>query len=212
MPAQQEERLTAAQPGLNRFQWDLRYPDAAEVKGIFHSGFSATQPVGPEVVPGTYYVTLTYGGKTQKQPLVVKLDPRLNTTQAALQQRFDLLMRVQNAINGLDTTINHAIETRDALQKAVESGKATAQQRAALDKLNHDIDDLVDLRIQSGEGALVYPPRLRAWLSAITGQVDMAFVAPTPAMVQVGNGYVKDAAAGVARLEADMGAARGMVP
>src|SRR6185312_1511405 len=110
--AQQEARLTAVEPGMNRFQWNLRYPDAAEVKGIFHSGFSASQPVGPEVVPGTYYVTLTYGGTTQKQPLVVKLDPRLTTTQAALQQRFDLLMRVHNAVNGLDTTLNKAIETR----------------------------------------------------------------------------------------------------
>ncbi len=211
-PAQQEERLTAVEPGMNRFQWDLRYPDAAEVKGLYHSGFSASQPVGPEIVPGTYYVTLTYGGKTQKQPLVVKLDPRLTTTQAALQQRFDLLMRIHNSVNALDTTLNHAIDTRDALQKSVASGSANAQQRAALDKLNHDIDDLVDLRIQSGEGALVYPPRLRAWLSAITGQVDMAFVAPTPAMVQVGNGYVRDAAAGIARLQTDMAAARGMVP
>ena len=88
-PAQQEERLTAMEPGMNRFQWDLRYPDAAEVKGIFHSGFSASQPTGPEVVPGTYYVTLTYGGTAHKQPLVVKLDPRLQTTQVALRERFD---------------------------------------------------------------------------------------------------------------------------
>ena len=117
---------------MNRFQWNLRYPDAAEVNGIFHSGFSASQPVGPQIVPGTYYVTLAYGGATQKQPLVVKLDPRLTTTQAALQQRFDLLMRVHDAVNGLDTTLNKAIATRDTLQKKVAGGSATARQRAAL--------------------------------------------------------------------------------
>ena len=211
-PGQQEERLTAVEPGMNRFQWDLRYPDAVEVKGIFHSGFSATQPVGPEVVPGTYYVTLAYGGTTQKQPLVVKLDPRLQTTQAELQQRFDLLMRVHDAVNRLDTTLNRAIDRRDALEKSVAGGGGNAQSRAALDKLNHDIEELVDLRIQSGEGALVYPPRLRSWLSAITGQIEMAFVPPTPAMVQVANGYIRDAAAGVTRLESDMAASRGVVP
>ena len=70
----------------------------------------------------------------------------------------------------------------------------------------------MDLRIQSGEGALVYPPRLRSWLSAITGQIEMAFVPPTPAMVQVANGYIRDAAAGVTRLESDMAASRGVVP
>ena len=75
---------------------------------------------------------------------------------------------------------------------------------AAEQKLTSDIDDLVDLRIQSSEGALVYPGRLRAWLSAISGQVSMALVPPTPAMIQVADGYIQQAAAGVARLKADM--------
>ena len=209
--AQQQARLTTAAPGMNRFQWDLRYPDAVEVKGIFHSGFSASQPVGPEVVPGTYDVTLTYGGTTQKQPFVVKLDPRLQTTQAQLQQRFDVLERIHDALNRLDTNLNDAIDTRDSLQKAIGSSAGNDQARAALDKLNRDIDDLVDLRIQSSEGALVYPGRLRSWLSAITNQVEMAFVAPTPAMVQVANGYIHDAGAAVARLRSDVAAARATV-
>jgi hypothetical protein len=115
-------------------------------------------------------------------------------------------------VNGLDTSLNDAIATRDALEKSVASGSANTQSRAQLDKLNHDIDDLVDLRIQSSEGALVYPDRLRSWLSAITGQVEMAFVAPTPAMMLVANGYIRDAGAGVARLQADVAAARGVVP
>jgi hypothetical protein len=81
---------------MNRFQWDLTYPDAVDVKGIFNSGFAAAVPVGPEVVPGTYYVTLTYGQTTQKQPFVVKLEPQLQTTQAELQQRFNFANKVLN--------------------------------------------------------------------------------------------------------------------
>ena len=206
-------RQEAAEPGMNRFQWDMRYPDATEVKGLYHSGFSASNPIGPEVVPGTYNVTLTYGGTTQKQPFVIKLDPRLQTSQAALQQRFALLMRLHDAVNSLDTTLNRAIDARDSLQKAAADGRATdAHSRTALSNLNRDIDNLVDLRIQSSEGALVYPPRLRAWLSAITGQVEMAIVPPTPAMVQVGNGYIREAGAGVAKLQADIAATRSVVP
>jgi photosystem II stability/assembly factor-like uncharacterized protein len=201
---QREERATAVAPGMNRFQWDLRYPDAADVKGIFNSGFSAAEPVGPEVVPGSYYVTLTYNGTTQKQQFVVELDPRLKTTQAELQQRFDLLMRLHDAVNRLDTNLNQAIEARDALQKAGAKG---GQAQKALDDLNRDIDGLVDLKIQSGEGALVYPGRLRSWLTSIASQVDMAFVPPTPAMVQVADGYIQDAGAGVSRLQSDVAAA-----
>ena len=190
-------RAARLRAGMNRYQWNMRYPDAVEVKGLYHSGFSASEPVGPEVVPGTYTVTLSYGGAEQKQPLVIQLDPNLHTTQAELQQRFELLMRIHDAINRLDTTLNQAIDARDALAK---SGSNSAAEQ----KLTSDIDDLVDLRIQSSEGALVYPGRLRAWLSAISGQVSMALVPPTPAMIEVANGYIQQAGAGVAKLKADM--------
>ncbi|MGH7689792.1 MAG: WD40/YVTN/BNR-like repeat-containing protein, partial [Gemmatimonadaceae bacterium] len=210
--AQAEARLTAIEPGMNRFQWDLRYPDAVDVKGIFNSGFSAGPTTGPEVVPGTYHVTLTSGSTTQTQSFVVKLDPRLNTTQAELQQRFALLMRIHGTLARFDSTLNQAIDARSALEKAVAQGTMSgAQVQSALDDLNRDIDDLVDLKIQSGEGALVYPGRLRSWLTAISTQVELAFVAPTPAMAQVANGYIHDAGTGVARLEADLTAAHKLV-
>ncbi|MDE3154867.1 MAG: glycosyl hydrolase [Acidobacteriota bacterium] len=208
-PARKPAKL---HPGMNSFQWDLRYPTATDVKGIFNSGFSAAVPVGPEVVPGTYDAVLTYGSTTLKQPFEVKLDPRLDTTQAQLQQRFDLLMQIHDAINTLSTTLNEAIDTRDALDKAVAGKSVTASAaQPALAALNREIDDLVDLKIQSGEGALVYPPRLRSWLSAIDNQVSMAFVAPTPAMVEVANGYLGMEKTGVERLKTDIAHAKALM-
>ncbi|HKF50675.1 MAG TPA: hypothetical protein VKB26_00055 [Candidatus Acidoferrales bacterium] len=205
---QREERATEIEPGMNHFQWDLTYPDAVDVKGIFNSGFAAAVPVGPEIVPGTYNVMLTYGDAEQKQSFVVKLDPQLQTTQSGLQQRFDLLMRIHEALNHLDTGLNQAIDARDALQKVVAGKSASGDQaQSALDRLDHDIDDLVDLKIQSSEGALVYPGRLRAWLTSIASQVSTGIAPPTPAMVQVADGYISDAGAGVARLQADLAAA-----
>ena len=198
--------------GMNRFQWNLRYPDAGDVKGIFHSGFAAAKPVGPEVVPGTYYAVLTYGKTAHKQPFVVKLDPRLGTTQAELQQRFDLLMQIHDALKGLNTALNQAIDAKNSLDKAI-AGKDVPAQAAqqALAGLDRDIDGLVDLRIQSEEGALVYPPRLRAWLTSIASQVDTAFVAPTPAMQQVAAMYIDQAHTGVARLKSDVASAKAVL-
>ncbi len=198
--------------GMNRFQWNLRYPDAVEVKGVFHSGFAAAKPVGPKVVPGTYYAVLSYGKTTRKQPFVVKLDPRLGTSQAELQQQFHLLMQIHDALNGLDTALNQAIAVRSSLERAVAKKKDSAPAaRQALAGLDRDIDGLVDLRIQSGEGALVYPPRLRAWLTSIASQVGMALVAPTPAMQQVAASYIAQAHAGVARLESDVASANAVL-
>ncbi|HEY1888890.1 MAG TPA: hypothetical protein VGG63_00685 [Steroidobacteraceae bacterium] len=202
---QRNERATEVKPGMNRFQWDLRYSDAEDVQGIYNSFFAAAPPAGPEVVPGTYQVTLTYGDARESQPLVVKLDPTIRTSQAQLQQRLDLLMRLHQAVDRLDSNLNQAIDSRSAIEKAVADKSVSAgAAQPALKRLNRDIDGLVDLKIQSGEGALVYPPRLRAWLTLIAGQIGTGFVPPTPAMTQVADGYINDAAAGVTRLQSDV--------
>ncbi len=209
---QRQELATVVKAGMNRFQWNLAYPDAVDVKGIYNSPFAAAAPAGPEVVPGTYYATLSYGDATQKQSFRVKLNPTLQTMQAGLQQRFDLLMRLHAAVNRLDVNLNQAIDARTALQKAVADKSVSAgTARPVLSRLSRDIDGQVDLKIQSSEGALVYPPRLREWLTLTAGQVSTAFVAPTPAMVQVADGYIADAAAGVSRLQSDFAAANGVL-
>ncbi|MGH9415309.1 MAG: VPS10 domain-containing protein [Terriglobales bacterium] len=194
-------RVTKLHAGMNRFLWNMRYPSATEVKGIFHYAQQNGELVGPEVVPGTYDVTLTYGSFTQKQPLVVTLDPNLHTTPAELQARFDLLMRLHQAADRLDTNLNRAIDARSALQKT--SGAAPA----AIARLDQDINGLVDLQIQSYEGSLVYPDLLRSWLWRISNRIDSSFLPPTQGMVEVANMYIKQADEGVARLQTDVATA-----
>ncbi|MGH8319216.1 MAG: WD40/YVTN/BNR-like repeat-containing protein [Steroidobacteraceae bacterium] len=193
-------------PGMNRFLWDLHYPNAVDVKGIYESPHSQgpKPPVGPAVVPGTYYAVLSYDNRTQKRSFLVELDARLPTTQAELQQRFDLLMQIRDAIGRLDTALNQAIDARGALEKAIADRKVSGTQaQRALAGLNHDIDDLVDLRIQSDEGSLVYAGKLRAWLSWLASEVSASFLPPTPAMLSAANAYVGQEREGVARLRAD---------
>jgi len=50
------------------------------------------------VLPGTYQVRLTVGGKTYTQPLVVKMDPRSTATPAELTKQFELSMQCWNKI------------------------------------------------------------------------------------------------------------------
>jgi hypothetical protein len=207
----QMKKKTAVSPGMNRFQWNMHYPAAAHINGVYNSFFAAARPIGPEVVPGTYDVKLSYGDTTLKQPFVVKLDPRLNVSQAQLQQRFDLLMNIHKALDRLDNTLNRAIDARDQLQKALahkrlSGGRATEP----LKRLNHDIGQLVDLKIQSGEGALVYPPRLRAWLTSIASDISLSFAPPTQSQKQVAKMYIKQAHAGVSRLQSDIASAKGV--
>ena len=191
-------------PGMNRFRWNLRYPTAVQVHGAYVSGRSVMAPIGPKVLPGKYYAVLTYGGTVARQPFTVELDPRLHTTQAGLQQRFDLLMRLQAAMSQLDVALNEATAARSRLEAAVRRKQASPQAQQALADLNRDIDRVIDFRIQSSRGFDVFPPRLRSWLSAIYSRVDFAFVPPTVEMTQVADEYIADEGRGVARLRADI--------
>jgi len=70
------EPLSTA-PGMHRWIWDLRPTPppstrAAGLESFFFGGRGAT------VLPGNYSVRLTVNGKSFTQPLVVKMDPRLN--------------------------------------------------------------------------------------------------------------------------------------
>src|SRR5262249_53063604 len=81
-----------AQAGLNRFVWDLRYPDAVRFPGLI---MWAGDLRGPRVVPGAYQVKLTVDGKTMTQTFEAKKDPRLETTQADFAKQAELLMKIR---------------------------------------------------------------------------------------------------------------------
>src|SRR5262249_26324075 len=100
-------------PGLNRFVWDLRYPhpqalpytyfgalvDYTEYTLADHAIPGQTprnQPQGPLALPGQYTVVLTVGGKQYRQPLAIKLDPRVHASEAGLAAKLDLEKRIGN--------------------------------------------------------------------------------------------------------------------
>jgi hypothetical protein len=89
--------------GFHRFVWDLHYA-APKAFGFSHP-IAATyldtdaQPKGPWVMPGTYRVRLTLdGSKRLEQSLRVRMDPRVKTPPATLQQQFTLSMSLYEAI------------------------------------------------------------------------------------------------------------------
>jgi photosystem II stability/assembly factor-like uncharacterized protein len=91
-------QVLSAEPGLHRFVWDLHYPRPAVLRFGYPiaaiAGNTPVAPAGPWVLPGHYTVRLTVNGETYEQPLVVQLDPRVNTPIAELerQHRFSMIL------------------------------------------------------------------------------------------------------------------------
>jgi len=110
--------------GLHRFLWDMHYPRVPGIEpelpisAIVHN--TAPQPTSPWVMPGQYTVVLTANGQTLQRRLEIKMDPRVKTPVAGLQQQFDLSLAVYRDL----------ITATEALTQA----NSVAEQLAALRK------------------------------------------------------------------------------
>lgn len=186
-----EDRATAVSPGMNSFQWDLRYSDATDVHGFYvpaAAGGENDFTIGPQVIPGTYRVTLRYGGKSYTRPFTVALDSNLHPAPGALAKRFALQMQIRNTLDTMDRTINAAL----ARERALDGPKQTA--------LAAEIDKLVNLQTHSSEGPLSTGTRTRDHLAYLQSDIDYAYNTPTPAQYAVFAQLHREAVTGAARL------------
>ena len=93
--------IPSTKAGAHRFVWDLHYrPPAATgfaypISAILHD--TPLEPIGPAVMPGTYTVKLTVDGRAYTQRLTVKMDPRVNMTQAQLSLQHSIGVRMLDA-------------------------------------------------------------------------------------------------------------------
>jgi hypothetical protein len=89
-------------PGMHRFVWNLRYPDpeAVHVQTPYNYPIAAIvgetplPPQGPLVLPGKYEVRMTVDGRTYRQPLEVKMDPRVNYVRNQLDSALNLELKI----------------------------------------------------------------------------------------------------------------------
>ncbi len=205
-----ERKASAISPGNNRFQWNLRYPDATDVTGFWvpvAAGGLPDSVEGPTVLPGQYTVVLDYNGERLRAPFTVELDPRLHPGAGALQARLALGLRIHAALNTLDTTLNRALALRmrihAAIAKAPANVHALEQARTALDAA---IAEMVQMKVHSSEGTLLYETKVRSHLAYLAAEVDEGYVRPTSAEEQVFAYLQGKAHAGERRLNAAIAA------
>lgn len=205
---EQEAKLSAIEPGMNRLQWNLRYPYATEITG-YHAPIAAggleDSVQGPVVVPGTYTVALNYGAQKAEQNFVVALDPRLHATQQDLASRSSLDLRIHSDLDTLDKDVNRALAARDKLQKAVSSrGVTDANATGTLTALSRDIDSVAQMAMKSSEGSLLYETKLRDHLADLAADIDLAYDRPTAYEEEVFRQLDQQAKEGEQKLEADL--------
>jgi hypothetical protein len=169
--------------GLNRFVWDLHYPDTKQVKDVVNDEGSTR---GPFLSPGTYSVRLTFAGQTQTRPFIVRGDPRLTTTQAEYDAQLALALDVQKKTNELSDAVQRVLDFQHALDDRVSDTKSQAYAKRVADaakpikaKLETIRDSLIEMHSHADQITLHYPVRYYNMLLSLAGMVQSADAAPT---------------------------------
>ena len=177
------DSLVSARPGLNRFTWNLHYPDTHEVKDVVNDEGS-TQ--GPVIAPGTYTARLTAHGQQYTRTFVVRGDPRLRTTQAEYDAQVALALQVQTKTNELSEAVERILTIERAMDERAAAAKnqpyvkrVTDAVKPIHDKLEAIRDSLVEIHSHADQITLHYPVRYYNMLLSLAGMVQSADAAPT---------------------------------
>jgi hypothetical protein len=173
--------------GLNRFVWDLRYDEAHHVPGYYLWEYGAGAR-GPVAAPGHYSVRLTVGDQSQTASFDLKLDSRVQVSQADLEQQLNLLLQTRDELSRVYDAVNQIQDVRSqlsGLKRRLPENASTKTIVTAADDLEKKLvavrEELINLTISANEDSLAYPPQLDAKLAYLAMDAGTADSAPTEA-------------------------------
>jgi photosystem II stability/assembly factor-like uncharacterized protein len=122
-------QILSAAPGMHRFVWDLHYapPDSLShtfpISAIYRD--TPKYPLGAWVLPGPYRVQLTVDGRKQEPvPLLVKMDPRISSSEADLRKQFEIETGSVEGMNDSYRALSEVQSVRSQLKdRATKAGK-----------------------------------------------------------------------------------------
>ncbi len=172
------EQRVRVTPGIHRFVWDMRYPDAAKLDdGGALSAYWGGSVIGPAAVPGAYQVRLEAGGQSLAQEFAIVKDPRVAASQEDLQAQFDLLLAIRDKLGALHEAVTHSRQLRGQLEAwqgrlrtAGQEGLAEEAGRVA-ERLLAAEGELVESRSRGGADVFNYPPQVNRKLASLQSTV-----------------------------------------
>jgi hypothetical protein len=157
--------------GINRVNWDLRYPGATTFPGMILWGASTA---GPAAAPGTYRVRMRVDGDEQMQPLDVVRHPRFtDATDEDLHAQFPLAIRIRDKVSEANQAV---IGIRRIKREAADRVAKNARLKQSADRLSASLsdveDDIYQVRNQSGQDPLNFPIRINNRLANLLRVVN----------------------------------------
>jgi hypothetical protein len=182
-----ESTKLPAEAGMNEYVWDLRLPDA-EIEPDAVLWGSAR---GPEVPPGTYQARLSTGDWSSTVSFEVQADPRLAVSQDDLVARYRLARRIWEGVTESHRALHRLRSVRTQvgdlvarLEAAGQGGGLAASADAVTARLTEIEEKLHQVRAESSQDVLNFPPKLDNQWIALLGDVASAEARPTAGELQ----------------------------
>jgi photosystem II stability/assembly factor-like uncharacterized protein len=186
----------STEAGMHRWVWDLHYPAPLTnrhdypISAVPHD--TPRYPLGPAVLPGSYSVRMTVDGKTSTAALTVKMDPRVKTSPAELQKKFETETRLADLLSESTRALLQAGAIREQLGKLSRD----SSHQLNVESYEKKLDALI-----GNAGGFLAPPSPEANLNRVNGQagtlyqqVWQADAAPTTSQMDARNAVVRDSA------------------
>jgi hypothetical protein len=179
-PRQAPPARVTATAGMNRFMWDMRYPNAVDFPGMIMWAASTRGPAAP---PGRYQVRVTAAGVTKTQDFEIKRNAAVpNVTDADLQAQFTLAMQISERVSEANRAVIRIRDIKTQITERIGKTSDAAVKTAGqtlIDKLTDVEGEIYQHRLRSGQDPLNYPIRLNNKLAALQGTVESGDYRPT---------------------------------
>jgi photosystem II stability/assembly factor-like uncharacterized protein len=196
-------KIVSADAGMHRWVWDLHYPSPTSlqqqypISAVPHD--TPRTPQGPLAPPGEYTARLSANGHSFTAPLTIKIDPRVNTSQVALEQQFSLEMRLAAALTGSTEAI---VQARSAVDQLHKLEKQSGKLGESIKGLDQKVGTILRGKTPPVPGASEPTlTRENAAIDTLYGSVGQADAAPTAAQTSAAADAERDLSALLKRWE-----------
>jgi len=177
--AKKKNEKLEAKAGMNRFVWNMRYPDAKGFEGLIMWGASLT---GPKALPGSYKARLSINDQSMETEFEILPDPRSTSTPADMKAQFDFLIEVREKMTETNQGVSKIRNTRKQIKSVLtkiedEELKKTAKE--IMKQMKAIEEELYQTKNQSRQDPLNYPIRLNNKLGHLNSLMGRGDFRPT---------------------------------
>tara|TARA_Y100000588_G_scaffold103156_3_gene112375 strand:+ start:269 stop:3457 length:3189 start_codon:yes stop_codon:yes gene_type:complete len=177
-----KELILGSESGVNRFVWDMRYPEAVVVPEDKATQDALTGPLAP---PGLYKAVLTHDEYSQTQDFEILKDPRVTATQEDLMTQFELLIKLRDSLSHANKTVNDIRNLKTQVTEWVKRAEGTSVSEtvfsngsSVITKLESVEREIVQIDYKGSRDMLNLPPKLNLKFVELINFVAAADYAP----------------------------------